>query len=171
MTAVKLPKTHDIPWLIELNKVFGLHETRDKVKLSTWLKSDGATLGDPTKLPWCGDGVDTALELALPNEPRPGDLGKNPYWALNWLYLGKECLSCYGAIVVFKRPSGGHVGFVIGTSADAYLVYGCNQSDSVGLTWISKGRCKGIRWPSTYKNPNIPLPVLSRQQTLSQNES
>ncbi len=156
-TILKSP----IPWVREFAPVFGLHEIRDNARLSKWLRSDGKTLGDPSHLPWCGDAVDTALALALPKEPRPGDLGKNPYWALNWLWLGKECGPCYGAFAAFKRPSGGHVGVLIGQTGTNYQVLGGNQGDTISLVLIDKGRCRGIRWPSTYTNPNIPLPMIS----------
>jgi len=159
------------PWIQQIAKVEGLHETRDKAKLSKWLKSDGITLGDPTKLPWCGDAVDTAMELALPNEPRPGDLGKNPYWALNWLYFGKALKEpVYGAVVVFKRPSGGHVGFIVGQNETHYEVFGGNQSDSVSKVFIEKSRCVGIRWPSTYTGNKTPVPY-RKLGTVSKNEA
>jgi len=51
----------DLPWMVEAKKVMGLHENRDRAVLAKWLKSDGKTLGDPSKLPWCGDFVDTAI--------------------------------------------------------------------------------------------------------------
>lgn len=155
-----------------MEAVLGWHEIRDQKRLSAWLKSDGATLGDPTKLPWCGDAVDTALELALPDEPRPADLGKNPYWALNWAYLGKKTLPCYGAIAAFKRPSGGHVGFLVGESTNHYFVLGGNQGDSVSRVWIAKDRAKEIRWPSTFVNPSVPLPKVAKgSAAASQNEA
>lgn len=168
MSVVKLPL---IPWVVELEKVLGWHETRDRDRLSRWLRSDGKTLGDPSKLPWCGDAVDTALNLGLPQEPRPGDLGKNVYWALNWQFLGKTSPACYGAVGVFMRPGGGHVGFLVGQDSGAYMVLGGNQSDSVSRAWIDKKRCVAIRWPSTFPNPRAELPVLGRNgQPLSQNE-
>lgn len=147
-----------LPWIIELEKVKGLNEISDKAKLSAWLKSDGKTLGDPAKLPWCGDAVDTAISLALPGEPRPADLGKNVYWALNWLYFGKAVRPCYGCVGVFKRPEGGHVGFLVGESEKHYLVFGGNQKNSVRYSWLEKDRLRGARWPSTFPNPNIQLP-------------
>ena len=152
--------TQQIPWITEFEKVLGWHEVRDHDKLAKWLRSDGKTLGDPATLPWCGDAADTALALALPGEPRPGDLGKNPYWALNWSWLGKEVKPCFGAIVAFKRPSGGHVGFMVGQTKDAYLVLGGNQGDSVSRVLIAKDRARAVRWPSTYANPNIALPMV-----------
>lgn len=156
-----------------MQKVLGWHEVRDREKLSRWLRSDGKTLGDPSKLPWCGDAVDTAIALALPNEPRPGDLGKNPYWALNWQFLGVKTRPVFGAIGVFKRPSGGHVGFLIGEDAGAYLVLGGNQSNEINdKAWIDKKRMVDCRWPSTFKNPNTPLPKRSRGGAgLSTNEA
>lgn len=149
-----------IPWVREMEMVLGWHEVKDKERLSKWLKSDGKTLGDPTRLPWCGDAMDTALELALPDEPRPGDLGKNPYWALNWSWLGKSCDPVFGAIAAFKRPTGGHVGVLVGQTKTHYLVLGGNQGDSVSRVLIAKDRCRAVRWPVTYANPKIPLPMV-----------
>jgi len=155
-TPIKLPI---LPWMVELEKVLGLHEARDREKLAKWLKSEGSTLGDPSKLPWCGDAVDTSMELALPNEPRPGDLGKNPYWALNWQFFGVKTTPFYGAVGAFKRTSGGHVGYLIGQNKTHYRVFGGNQSDAVTKdAWIDKKQLVDVRWPSTFKNPRAPLP-------------
>ena len=148
----------NIPWITEYEKVYGWHEVRNHDSLAKWLRSDGKTLGDPAKLPWCGDAADTALHLALPNEPRPGDLGKNPYWALNWMYLGVACAPCYGAFAAFKRPEGGHIGVLVGQTATHYQVLGGNQGDSISTVLIDKTRCKATRWPSTFANPRIKLP-------------
>lgn len=151
----KLPK---FPWIEALMQVYGLHEVTDKEKLSKWLRSDGKYLGDPSQLPWCGDAVDTAMGIGLPKEGRPGDLGKNPYWALNWGFFGVASAPFYGAVAAFKRPEGGHVGFLVGQSDTEYQVFGGNQGDKVKYTWIEKSRCKFIRWPSTYENPRVMLP-------------
>lgn len=162
-----------LPWIASAEKVIGLHEVRDIEALSRWLRSDGRTLGNPAKMPWCGDFVDTALARGLPNEPRPGALGVNPYWALNWGLLGTKCGENYGAIVTFKRPGGGHVGFLVGISADGlfYLVLGGNQGNTVSRTWIAKSRCQAIRWPLEYPNPKIPLPVVKKTGAASKNEA
>lgn len=162
-----------LPWIVEAEKVLGLHEVRDNKALSAWLKSDGKFLGNPSKMPWCGDFVDTAMTRALPKEPRPGALGLNPYWALNWGLLGVACAPCFGAVVTFERPSGGHVGFLVGISTDGafYLVLGGNQGNTVSRTWIAKRRARATRWPATYVNPNIPLPVLKKTGAASKNEA
>jgi uncharacterized protein (TIGR02594 family) len=139
--------------------------------LAKWLKSDGKTLGDPSKLPWCGDFVDTAIELALPDEPRPGKLGENPYWALNWLLFGKACNPAYGAVVAFERPGGGHVGFLVGQDEKRFYVLGGNQGDTVSVTPIDRGRARGYRWPTTYKGRPGDLPQMKSATASSKNEA
>ena len=57
----------DLPWMVEAKRVLGRHEGRNNGWLKGWLKSDGKTLGDPAKLPWCGDFVETSIRLALPD--------------------------------------------------------------------------------------------------------
>jgi len=151
----------ELPWITEGKKVFGLHEVRDNAKLSAWLRSDGKTLGDPKKLPWCGDYTETAVKNSLPKEPFPGALGKNPYWARNWLHFGEDTQPCYGCIVVFSRGQGGHVGFAVGEDATDFYVLGGNQSDSVNIVRISKQRFLGARWPITFSGSKRPLPQMT----------
>ena len=151
----------ELPWIIEGKKVFGLHEARDKEALTAWLKSDGQRLGDTEELPWCGDYVETAIKNSLPQEQFKGPVGDNPYWARNWLSFGKKCPPTYGAIVVFSRGSGGHVGFVVGEDSDEYYVLGGNQSNSVNITRIDKARLLGFRWPSSYDYRQKALPIMS----------
>jgi uncharacterized protein (TIGR02594 family) len=52
-----------------------------------------------------------------------------------------------GAVLVFVRPEGGHVGFYISESPTHYQVLGGNQSNKVSLTWIQKSRLVAARWP------------------------
>lgn len=162
----------DLPWMVEAKRLLGRHEVRDNGWLRNWLRSDGKTLGDPAKLPWCGDFVETSIRLALPGEPFPGALGENRYWARNWLRLGAEISPCYGAVVVFERGSGGHVGFAMGEDADALHVLGGNQSNAVTIARIAKNRLLGARWPSTWPRPlSTTLPRMTRDGQLSQNEA
>lgn len=158
-----LPTVNELPWIAGMKSVFGLHEVRDKLKLSQWLRSDGKTLGDPTALPWCGDAEETAMKNALPDEPFEGDLGKNPYWALNWKLFGVECKPCFGCVGVFDRPGpGAHVGNIIGEdNTGCYHVLGGNQGDSICIVRIEKSRCVATRWPKTYVGQQLPLPKLS----------
>lgn len=142
----KLPNAVDtVPWLdLALSKK-GLHEKRDNSFLKRWLRSDGGSIGDPAKIPWCGDFVETCIAVTMPDETVPN----NPYWARNWTKFGVECEPQRGAVLVFRRGSGGHVGFYMGEDKTAYRVLGGNQSNAVTITRISKARCIGVRWPST----------------------
>ena len=162
----------DLPWMTEAKRVLGRHEVRDNGWLRMFLRRDGRTLGDPAKLPWCGDFVETCLRLALPGEPFDGPLGDNPYWARNWLCLGSEIAPTYGAVVVFSRGSGGHVGFAVGQDADALHVLGGNQSNAVTVARVAKARLLGARWPDTFpRPPSTHLPRMTRDGQISSNET
>lgn len=59
-----------------------------------------------------------------------------------------------GAVLVFTRDGGGHVGLYLGENEHAYRVLGGNQGNSVSETWIAKERLSAIRWPD-----GVPLPL------------
>lgn len=138
-----------LPWITEAKSALGRHEARDRSWLMDWLKRDGRSLGDPSKNPWCGDFVETCIRVALPDEPLLGALGTNPYWARNWLLFGQEVKPTLGAVLVFSRGSGGHVGFAMGQDDTHFHVLGGNQSDAVTIARIAKSRLLGARWPVT----------------------
>lgn len=160
------------PWILEAKKVEGLHERRDHKALSKYLASDGETLGDPAKNPWCGDMVQTVFALSLPDEPLP----INPYASISWLKFGVECDPQMYALAVFWRgtPNGwkGHVGWIIGEHGDYYVVFGGNQKDSVCITSIHKDRLRkrGCRWPKTHKQLHEPLQAYRQKPRTSTNE-
>lgn len=62
-----------------------------------------------------------------------------------------------GCLLTFSRPAGHHVGWYLGESHDAYYVYGGNQSNAIGKSWILKERCTSKRWPT-----DIPVPANGR---------
>jgi uncharacterized protein (TIGR02594 family) len=140
------------PWLDLANQKKGLHESRDNGILRTFLKLGKGTIGDPAKIAWCGDFVETCIAVSLPNET----VLANPYAAINWLKFGVETQARVGAVLVFHRgdPKSwqGHVGFYVGEDATHYHVLGGNQSNAVTISRIAKGRLRpgGIRWPATY---------------------
>lgn len=159
-------------WYNELFDMLGTNENRDNAKLRAWLRSDGATVGDPAKIPWCGDAVETAVRRALPDEELPD----NPYLASNWCKFGREVKPQVGAILPFWRgsPSSwkGHVGFYAGESTSHYYVLGGNQGDTVTIAPLSKYRLRGCgaRWPLTGARPTGRTVTMSGG-TVSTNEA
>ncbi|WP_279480285.1 peptidoglycan-binding protein [Aureimonas sp. SK2] len=157
-------------WLAELERRKGLHEVRDRSRLMEWLRSDGKTLGDPSKLPWCGDAVQTAIALTLPDEPQVA----NPYLARNWLDFGKPTTARLGAVLVFWRGkrhgTAGHVGLYVGEDATTFSVLGGNQDNALIVSPLDKGRCLGARWPLTDASHTQTV-RLAAQAPLSTNEA
>ena len=139
-----------LPWITEAKAALGRHEARDRSWLMDWLKRDGRSLGDPGKNPWCGDFVETCIRIGAPDEPLLGALRTNPYWARNWLLFGRDTKPVTGAVLIFQRGSGGHVGFAVGQDDTHFFVLGGNQSDSVTVARVAKSRLLGARWPLTY---------------------
>ncbi len=135
-------------WMSLALRKRGLHEGRDNDDLREFLKSDGKTLGDPARLPWCGDFVETCIAVSLPEAILPG----NPYLARNWMKFGATVDPCFGSILVFWRGSRsgtkGHVGFYYSEDADNYHVFGGNQSNKVSVAALDKSRLLGARMPT-----------------------
>lgn len=156
-----------LPWITEAKSALGRHEARDHSWLMDWLKRDGRSLGDPSKNPWCGDFVETCIRMALPDEPLLGALGTNPYWARNWLLFGREVQPIIGAVLIFERGPGGHVGLAIGQDDTHFFVLGGNQSDAITIARIAKSRLLGARWPATYPPRLQRLPTMKPGEFLA----
>lgn len=159
------------PWVREGLRIRGWHERHQNAELREWLRRDGQTLGDPARLPWCGDFVETCIRLALPGEPLPLELRRNPYWALNWRSFGIPCEPCLGSIVSITRNGGGHVGFAVGQDASRIFVLGGNQSDAVSIVPIEKARFvpESWRWPATFAAKRQPLPSMTSAEASAVN--
>ncbi len=172
LAALGLSETDTVipPWIEIAQRKMGLHEVRDNKALKEFLKSDGHALGDPAKLPWCGDFVETCIAVALPNEA----MIANPYWALNWLKFGLDVPKdkpVLGAIGAAERNGGGHVFFVVGHDKDNYHALGGNQSNSVSIVKMPKARVKGLRYPRTFAMPAKPLAYSTFNGKISTNEA
>ncbi|MEM6266189.1 MAG: peptidoglycan-binding protein [Pseudomonadota bacterium] len=168
----------DVPWINELAKHIGLHERRDNAVLRRWLGSDGKTLGDPARFPWCGDAIDTAFRLTLPDEPRPGPLGQNLYLARNWQHFGRQCGPAFGAVVVFWRGKRngiyGHVANAVAWDSKRrrVKVRGGNQSNTISDAWLRTDRILAWRAPITWPHALPALPGLSSAGArVSENEA
>ncbi len=163
--AVALPGP--LPWITEAKTALGRNEARDRSWLMDWLRRDGRSLGDPSRNPWCGDFVETCIRVSLPDELLLGALGTNPYWARNWLLFGQETKPVTGAVLIFERGSGGHVGFALGQDDTHFYVLGGNQSDAVTIARIAKSRLLGARWPATYPPRPLRLPTMKPGELLA----
>lgn len=105
-------------------------------RLKSWIKDD--------ETPWCGTFVAAIMqEVGL---PYPKEFPRAKAWADYGANLRTTHLAP-GAILVFSRDGGGHVGFYVGEDASAYHVLGGNQSNAVNVTRILKNRCIATRWP------------------------
>jgi len=156
--AFSKPVGVELPWITEAEKVIGHHEVVDSEALRAWLRKDGATLGDPAKLPWCGDFVETAIKLALPKEKVPA----NPYLARNWSEWGEDATGRYGAVLSFwrgtKKGTQGHVAFAIAVDEARGLVevLGGNQGNEVSRAWLGMDRILAWRAPKGWAS-KMPL--------------
>ncbi len=143
------------PWMAEMDRRRGLHEGRDNKALSDWLKG-GKYLGDPAKLPWCGDAIETAVVKTLPTEIVP----TNPFWAQGWASFGVDAGGPkVGAIGVIRwSKTSGHVGIVAGYDAKKrrVLLLGGNQSNMINLTWFAESKFIAFRWPKTFPRKTYP---------------
>lgn len=96
-----------------------------------------------------------------------------PLYALNWRTFENELDEpCLGALLVFVRPGGGHVGFYEGEDASTYHVRGGNQSNTSNVARIKKDRLVATRWPSILEIPRGRIIIASMDQyTVSNNEA
>lgn len=123
--------------------------------------------------PWCAGYVSAMLKHS-------GQAYLKSAWARAYLNYGvKLNAPAVGAIVVFERGSGGHVGFVVGKDRHGnIMVLGGNQSNKVTIApFVARmksdgGRVLGYRWPGVWPFPDrFNLPVLQSDGKLSTNEA
>ncbi len=108
----------------------------EEVGVRGWYASDA--------VPWCGlfMGV-CALRAGYPHNSK---LLAARSW-LDWgegIPKGREMLADVG---VWSRPGGHHTAFIIARSKTAFFIYGGNQKNAVGFTWISHDDFLGARRP------------------------
>jgi uncharacterized protein (TIGR02594 family) len=139
------------PWLKAAKAKLGTREATGKANspnILGWAKRLGmkvlGVIYNADSVPWCGVFVAFCLqEDGI--EPAPIAV-RATSWSRWGLALRPERLAP-GAILVFERPGGGHVGFYVGEDAKAYHVLGGNQGDAVTIARVAKERCIARRWP------------------------
>jgi uncharacterized protein (TIGR02594 family) len=127
-------------------------------KLKAWWSDD--------ETPWCGVFVAHCMhECSL---PFPKFYMRAKAWSDYGSLLRRDRLAP-GAILVFDRAGGGHVGFYVGEDAGFYYVLGGNQSNAVNVMKLGKSRLVASRWPKC--EPVIGKPVYMNGGTVSINEA
>lgn len=166
MTKPQTSRPSEPAWLVEARTHIGLREIpgpRHNKTILGWIKRLGGWFTDD-ETPWCGTFVAHCLDAAGIKRP------KHWYRALAWGDWGKACLPVVGAIGVFGRSGGGHVGFIVGESASYYYVLGGNQSNMVNIMPLAKERLVDLRWPEGVPLLLTPLPLM-KGGAVSRNEA
>lgn len=127
-------------------------------KLGAWWRNDEA--------PWCGVFVAHCVQdVGL---PYPKMYMRAKAWVDYGSLLRRDRLAP-GAILVFDRAGGGHVGFYVGEDAGHYFVLGGNQGNAVNVMKLGKTRLLASRWPKG--EPVIGKPVYMKGGVFSANEA
>lgn len=150
-------REYNLPWVNTATRLMGTTEipgARSNPAIMSWAKSIGGWIASFYKdddIPWCGLFVahcmrDNNIEVAI----------KNPLSALEWNKFGIKTAPCYGAVMVFSRKGGGHVGFYVSEDDTSYHILGGNQSNAVNITKVAKDRFVGARWPKGFEHMKVP---------------
>lgn len=127
-------------------------------KLNAWWRND--------EVPWCG--VYCAAVMQEAGLPYPKYYMRAKAWSDYGALLRPDRLAP-GAILVFDRKGGGHVGFYVGEDAEFYYVLGGNQSNMVNVMKLGKSRLVASRWPRG--EPVTGQPVYMEGGMVSTNEA
>lgn len=160
-------------WLTFATTLIGTREIvgpKHSPVIMAWVKKLGAKIlginvtDDET--PWCGTAMAHVFNECGFTPP------KIAVRASAWGSWGVPLkVAVPGAVLVFQRPGGGHVGLYVRETKDAYCVRGGNQSNAFNDTWIEKSRCVAIRWPAGAPLPTAAPVVVASRGAVSKNEA
>lgn len=156
--------------LVEALKLYGTKEQpgdMDNPEILGWANETGLSrIYSHDSIPWCGTFMAVVAQRAGKVFPA------YPLWALNWTKFGvKVDRPMLGDVIVFKRPSGGHVGIYVGEDATTWHVLGGNQSDAVTIARIAKSRAVAYRRPVYSIQPaNVRVIKMAANGPISVNE-
>jgi len=162
-------------WLTAARAKLGVRETPGPANNPTimgWAKTLGTKLlgmvFNADSVPWCGLFAAKCVTEAGLTPPPIAVRAKA--WATWGKPIAADALAP-GAVLVFAREGGGHVGFYVGEDADAYRVLGGNQKDAVSIVPIGKDRCIARRWPAGLPVIGKPVRLSASGGPLSKNEA
>lgn len=144
-------------WLVEARKYIGITETpgpdSNPEIISFWRSAKLSGIKSDT-VPWCAGFACAVLERVGIKSPRADS-------ARSFATFGKALKEPkVGAIVVFSREGGAHVGFLTGIDAEGrLLVLGGNQADAVNIRAFSPLRVIAYRWPAGVEESKDKLAV------------
>ena len=154
MAAQPQPKAaprREPAWLRAARRKLGTREAAGPANNPTilaWAKRLGTkVLGivyNADDTPWCGVFAAACLQEVDLDPPPLAVRARN--WA-DWGANLRTDRLAPGAVLVFEREGGGHVGFYVGEDRDAYHVLGGNQGDAVTVARIARTRLVASRWP------------------------
>lgn len=167
-------------WVAEARKYLGQREVPGPAS-SNWIRAMWAGLKgglwywkqygeDDSRLPWCGGFMAYVMD-------RCGIAYPSAYASAKaWLQWGTPLAGpCVGAVVVFTREGGGHVGLVLGRdSRGRLLVLGGNQGDAVSVAPFDLARVSGYVFPPGFTPEAqgfLSMPVLAAGAASSTNEA
>jgi uncharacterized protein (TIGR02594 family) len=157
-------------WLERARSFMGVREIPGAAtnrSIAGWLRRLGAWWQDD-ETPWCG--VFVGYVLAESGFEIPKYYMRAKAWADWGANLRPDRLSP-GAVLVFGRDGGGHVGFYVGEDALAYHVLGGNQSNAVTIMRIAKSRLLASRWPRGEAVIEGPVRLAVNGRPISRNEA
>lgn len=137
-----------LPWLDVARAYEGTKEVKGSAhnpRIVNWLVKLGAWWTDD-ETPWCGVFAAAVFREVGIQPPQAW------FRAKSWLTWGAAISApVLGCVVVFSRPGGYHVGFVVGQDKLGNLmVLGGNQGDAVKVSAFRRSRVEGYRWPAGY---------------------
>jgi len=157
------------PWMDVAQKHMGLREVpgpKHSSVILRWLRDLNAWWSED-ETPWCGTFVAHCMkEVGL---PIPKLWMRAKEWSTYGSLLRVDRLAP-GAILVFNRQGGGHVGFYVGEDSAYYHVLGGNQSNGVNVMKLAKSRLTASRWPKDIPVVGKPVWLNSNGTPVSRNE-
>jgi uncharacterized protein (TIGR02594 family) len=165
----------DPAWLATARASLGLREAPGPANNATiigWARKLGTKLVgmfyNADSVPWCGLFVAHCMaQNGLTPPPVPV---RAKSWAEWGARLQFSRLSP-GAVLVFVREGGGHVGFYVGEDATHFHVLGGNQGDCVSIARLPKQRCIAARWPRGVPVLGAPVKLTSAGAPVSAGEA
>lgn len=159
-------------WMVYAKSLIGVREIKGPKHNPTilqWVKNLGRFVGIDVRddeTAWCGIYAGEVVQKAGFTPP------KICVRASEWSKFGQKLDEpAYGAVLVFTRSGGGHVGFYVSEDADFFHVLGGNQSDQVNITKIAKSRLTAIRWPDGVAKPSTGRVFAKLGGPVSKNEA